>query len=227
MTVKGMVKILSFFLTLFLIGSVGGLNIRSADAQEQYARMGLPFVAGSVSAAACGDMATERTDGTNIAQIGHTAGAMYWSSGFDATATGQIKSYTVWLGKTASPPGFLYGYLCPSSGGTKPASGTSTAMENCVQSTTTNVAAAGLPDTTPSAETVYSFTGYDVTSTTRYHFVLSPSAAGDANNYWRVRLNDSVASAPGGIDVCADGLTASWSSSDSTAQVNFKASSCP
>lgn len=185
-------------------------------ASPAFAGMGVVTMGGAGSAAACQDLATARTDGATNQNISDGTIGMV-SSAFTATATGTALTVYVNIKDFGTPPGYLYCYLCPSDG-SAPASGT--ALDACVQSTTTNI---GPPGGT-AVDTKYKFTGYAISNTSVYHIVLNPSVAGDASNYYIWMVNRAVTNA-GGLDQDADG-TPAWTSIDTSAQANFRITSC-
>jgi len=166
--------------------------------------------------ATCGDLATARTDGDISQAISDGTTGMV-SSAITATASGTALTVYVKISDVGTPPGYLYAYLCPSDG-SNPASGT--ALDACVQSTTTNIG----PPGASSVDVKYKFAGYSITNTSVYHIVLNPSVAGDASNYYRWLCN-RTATNTGGMDQDADG-TPAWTSIDTSAQCNFRVTSC-
>jgi len=170
---------------------------------------------GSV-APACSDLATARTDGDISQAISDGTTGMV-ASAITATSSGTALTVYVKISDVGTPPGYLYAYLCPSDG-SAPASGT--ALDACVQSTTTNIG----PPGASSVDVKYKFAGYSITDTSVYHIVLNPSVGGDGSNYYRWLCNRTATNA-GGMDQDADG-TPAWTSIDTSAQCNFRITSC-
>lgn len=184
--------------------------------EMEIARMN-PYILGSSVPAACGDLMTERTDGTSNQVVSYdtnTAKKLYQASTFTATASGDIRTVYIDIKDGGDPAGYLYMYACADN------SGSPVAIGSCVQSTTTNI-------TDPGGTYVqkkYSFAegAFTVSASSTYWLVVTNSAGLDSTNFFYVECNSVVTGQK--QQESGDGTT--WSSIDSSAQWNMKITSC-
>lgn len=168
------------------------------------------YVAGAGGAGGCG-VTDQQTTQATLLFLGYSADYAYTATNFTAAGNATIKTVSVNLTKTGSPTAAITVALCTDGTG-KPG-------------TCTN-ADATIDGSTLTGSYVYYdvkfAAGYALTASTVYYVRLYTTAA-NSSNYYRWGRNDAVTGYL--TQNSADG--ASWTTGDSSAQGNFKLSTCP
>lgn len=175
--------------------------------------------AGGAGAASCGDLMIEQTGDTSSQQVNHNAANTFKSSGFVATASGEVRQVIVKIADYGTPPGDLKLYLCPASS-TVPLSGTT--MSNCVAASNSYTLPGGTAITA-----IYTYAaGVFAVTAGNYYAVVFNASGGDGSNYYTFRYYAESSGDAGGIDVSETGSTGTWNSAASGCQATMKVTSC-